>query len=64
MTDLEFIKEFNKITISLICRELGIDRGNLYNGRTTCENEHKVKRAIEDKIAKLYLLGEENGRKD
>ncbi len=64
MTDLEFIKNFSKINISAICRELEIDRANLYNGKTSIDNEHKVKRAIEDKIARLYLIGEENVKKD
>lgn len=64
MTDLEFIKNFSKINISGICRELGIDRANLYNGKTSIENVHKVKRAIEDKLARLYLLGDENDKKN
>ena len=33
MTDLEFIKNFSKITIRSTCKELQVNSGNLYNGK-------------------------------
>lgn len=56
--DLEFIKAFSKIKISSICEELGIDRSNLLNGKSSNENVKKVK----DKIIEKYdeILGGKN----
>lgn len=44
--DLEFIKNFSKISISKICCELNINRQNLLNGRSSNENVLKVKNQI------------------
>ena len=44
MTDLEFIKSFSKITITDTCKELGVNRENLYKGKTTKKNEMKVEK--------------------
>lgn len=44
--DLEFIKNFSKISISKICCELNINRQNLLNGRSSNESVLKVKNQI------------------
>lgn len=53
--DLEFIKNFNKITYRAICKKVGVDENNLRAGRTTPENIKKVRREIEKEFAELYL---------
>ena len=50
MNYLEKIKQFGKINITAICRELNINRSNLYHGRTTEENIKKVY----DRIVQKY----------
>lgn len=49
---LEKIKNISKISISDVCKELKIDRGNLLNGKTTKENEQKVYNKLIEKIEK------------
>ena len=62
MNDLEYIKKFNKIQLTKICRNAKVNRGNLYSGRTKKENIAKVRKTIESEIAKLYLMdGDNNG---
>ena len=55
MKDLEYIKKFSKISITKVCKELGINRGNLLSGRTTPENIKKVRDELERKVSKIYL---------
>lgn len=52
--NLDFIKNFSKITLTGICKSKKINRQNLLNGRTTRENEKIVREEIENEIAKLY----------
>lgn len=54
--DLIYIKKFNKIKISKICKKLKIDYSNTLNGRTTNKNYKKIRKEIENKIAHLYLI--------
>lgn len=62
MNDLEYIKKFNKIQLTKICKNAKVNRGNLYSGRTKKENIAKVRKTIESEIAKLYILdGDNNG---
>jgi len=62
MNDLEYIKKFNQIQLTKICKNVKVNRGNLYSGRTKKENIEKVRRTIESEIAKLYILeGDNNG---
>lgn len=62
MNDLEYIKKFNKIQLTKICKNAKVNRGNLYSGRTKKENIAKVRKTIESEIAKLYLMdGDNNG---
>lgn len=42
MDYLTKIKAISKIKISSICKDVGVNRGNLLNGRTTKGNEKKV----------------------
>lgn len=51
--DLQFIKEFSKITISQICRDLNVDRGNLMNGRA---GESTTKLVKEELVKRLTAL--------
>ena len=54
--DLIYIKKFNKIKMSKICKKLKIDYNNTLNGRTTNKNYKKIKKEIENEIAHLYLI--------
>ena len=53
MNYLEKIKQLNKINIATICKELNINRSNLYNGRTTEENEKRVYERIVEEYKKI-----------
>ena len=53
MNDYQFIKEFTNITVSSICKKLGIRSCNVCNGQTTDENYRKVKNEI---IRELLML--------
>lgn len=54
--DLEYIKKFSQITISEACKLAGVDRSNLWSGRTTKKNIKKVRRIIESCVAELYII--------
>lgn len=51
--DLQFIKDFSKITIVSICKDLKINRGNLLNGKASQENTKKVKEEIIKRLKNL-----------
>lgn len=53
MDYLEKIKQFGKININAICKDLKINRSNLYNGKTTKENEKKVYEKLVEKVKKV-----------
>lgn len=53
MSDYSFIKEFQKIKLSSICKKLGINQSNILSGQTTVENYNKVKNEI---IRELLML--------
>lgn len=53
MNYLEKIKQFSKISISQICKNLKINRSNLLNGRSTVENEKKVYDTIISEFEKI-----------
>lgn len=55
MTDLDFIKRFNKITIKELCLENHINKSNLYTGKTSKKNQVLIKKAIWCEIAKLLI---------
>ena len=52
--DLEFIKQFSKISISRLCRENKINRSNLLCGRSTKKNSKKIKKAIMKEYRNCY----------
>lgn len=56
MTDLEFIKNFSKITITDTCKRLNVNKGNLYNGKAGKKNEIKVALEL---IKKFYSILDE-----
>lgn len=51
--DLEYIKEFSKIKIASICKELNIDKSNLWAGKTSPEATKTVKEEIKRRLSKL-----------
>ena len=55
MEDLEYIKKFSSITIADACRHFNYDRSNLVNGKLGREKEKKVRKYIENELAKVYL---------
>lgn len=59
--DLEYIKKFTKISVNKVCKELGYNTANILKGKATRERVHNVRRLIEEKQAKLYLLEDTNG---
>lgn len=61
MSDLEFIKSFSKITITNTCKELGVNRQNLYKGKTSKKNEMKVALLL---IKKFYAILDEYNKED
>lgn len=54
--DLEYIKKFSSITITDVCKKLGVDRSNLLNGRTSKKNMKLIRKGLESEVAKLYLM--------
>ena len=52
-TDLKFIKDFSKITISQVCRDLKVDRGNLLNGRASANTTKLVRDELKKRLATL-----------
>ena len=58
MEDLEFIKNFNKVTVSKACKKAKVDMSNLYAGRVKKEKVKLIKKILESEIAKLYIIEE------
>lgn len=54
--DLEFIKNYSKISITAICKKIGANRGNVWSGRASAETIRKVREAI---TAELDLINGE-----
>lgn len=51
--DLKWIKEFSKITVVSVCKELKIDKSNLWSGKASTENTARVKEEIEKRLKAL-----------
>ena len=63
--DLEYIKKFSSISVTEVCKKLGVDRSNLLNGRTSKKKMRLVRKGLESEFAKLYLMEEnENVKTD
>lgn len=50
---LDYIKEFQKIKLSKVCKDLGVDRTNLIKGLASTEATKKVKEEIERRLKEL-----------
>ena len=55
MNNYEFIKKFQGIKLSRICKEKNINLSNLVNGSTTEENYTIVKNEIIKELLKLFM---------
>lgn len=51
--DLRFIKEFQKITLAAICKELNVDKPSIYRGTASADNIKRVRKEIEKRINEL-----------
>ena len=60
MNNIEFLKNYNKITVSKACRDLKISRANLMSGRSSSENSEKIVNYIKNELLKLMLECEKN----
>lgn len=58
MDDLEYIKNFGKINVTKACKKVKVDRSNLYKGKVSQEQIKKVKRQLENDLARLYIIEE------
>ena len=58
--DLNFIKDFFKITITGICDDLKVGKGNLYSGKTSS----KVVAGVKDELLKRLNAVLENYKKN
>lgn len=54
--DLNFIKKYSKISVNKVCKELGYNTANILKGKATPERVHNVRKLIEEKQAKLYIM--------
>ncbi len=54
MSDKEFIREFLKIKISTICKELNIDPTNVYNLTASKDKLKRIRDILESEIKRLY----------
>lgn len=51
--DLKYIKGFTKIKLSEICKELNVDKSNIYRGNASSDTVKKVKEEIKKRIDQL-----------
>jgi hypothetical protein len=51
--DLKYIKDFSKITVAGICKDLKIDKSNLWAEKSSAENVAKVKEEIQKRLKEL-----------
>lgn len=61
MNDREFIKAFSKITIKGLCEREHLNRTYILSKKCKYDNKDvkRLKRCIENEIAKLYLIKED-----
>lgn len=60
MSDYSFIKQFQEIKVSKICKDKGINLSNLLSGQTSDENYTKVKNAIIRELLTLLIAYKED----
>ena len=58
--DVIYINKFSKITIKSACDYFGLNQSNICNGKSTEENTKKVRKYLENELAKIYK--EENSK--
>lgn len=51
--DVKWINDFMGITLSSVCKEVGVDRDNVRHGKASEEKTAKVKKRIKEKIDEL-----------
>jgi hypothetical protein len=51
--DIKYIKDFSKINIRDICKELNIDKSNVYRGIASAEKIRQVKEELQKRIENL-----------
>lgn len=56
MDDLEYIKKFSKISIKKVCEKSKANRSNVLSGNASKKTINKVKKQIENEIARLYII--------
>lgn len=55
MSDLEYIKQFSKITISSVCKQLKIAPNNMWAGRLNDKQYSLIKKCIIANVSKLNI---------
>ena len=53
LEDLEYIKQFNEISISNVCSDLKIDYSNVMNGLASCKKIRRVRKEMEYRLNAL-----------
>lgn len=51
--DLEFIKAFSKLSVTQVCRDLGIDKSNVYTGKASAEVISSVAEEIKKRLDEI-----------
>lgn len=54
--DFLYIRKFNKINTTAVCRKLKINRAYIMKGNGTDEQYKLVRKELENQMAKLYLI--------
>jgi len=64
MDDLEYIKRFSKISIKNVCEKTKANRSNVLSGNASKKTINKVKKQIESEVAKLYIIEDNNEKRE
>ena len=56
MSDYEFIKEFQKIKLSNICKELKVSQSNVCNGSVNAKTMREIKERILKELLSLMIM--------
>lgn len=63
MTNYEFIKEFQKIKLTNICKRLKVNQSNVISNQTSEENYRRIREAIEKELLNLFIKDNKNSEK-
>lgn len=63
MTNYEFIKEFQKIKLTNICKRLKVNQSNVTSNQTSEENYRRIREAIEKELLNLFIKDNKNSEK-